>query len=79
MAELGKTALALAVLCSTVAPPVLTQQRDETTVFDSIAVEGADRFGRQGVVSRINIAAANAYIYAGAIRAGGRYNPGDSF
>ena len=33
-----------------------SQQLDETTVFDSIAVRGANRQGRLSVVSRVNIA-----------------------
>ena len=56
MAAVSRTSLALAVLFAGLVPCVQSQQRSETTVFDSIAVVGADRQGRLSVLSRVNIA-----------------------
>ena len=55
MAKLGRTLLLTAVF-GIAAGNVQAQQRDQTSVIDSIAVRGADRAGRAAVVSRINIA-----------------------
>jgi outer membrane protein insertion porin family len=55
MAGLGRVLLVAAVLGAAVGD-AHAQQRDQTTVFDSIAVRGADRTGRAAVVSRVNIA-----------------------
>ena len=56
MGAAGRTSVALAVLVAGLVPGVQAQQRSETTVFDSIAVVGANRQGRSAVLSRINIA-----------------------
>ncbi|MCH7775030.1 MAG: outer membrane protein assembly factor BamA [Gemmatimonadetes bacterium] len=55
MAKLGKILLLTAVF-GIAAGNVQAQQRDQTSVIDSIAVRGADRSGRAAVISRINIA-----------------------
>ncbi len=55
MAGLGRTLLVTAVM-GVAAGNAVAQERDQTTVIDSIAVRGADRTGRAAVVSRINIA-----------------------
>ena len=55
MAKLGRTLLLTAVF-GIAAGNVQAQQRDQTSVIDSIAVRGADRTGRAAVISRINIA-----------------------
>ena len=55
MAKLGSTLLLTAVF-GVAAGNATAQQRDQTSVIDSIAVRGADRAGRAAVVSRINIA-----------------------
>ncbi len=55
MAKLGRTLL-LAAVFGIAAGNVQAQQRDQTSVIDSIAVRGADQTGRATVVSRVNIA-----------------------
>ena len=55
MAGLGRALLVTAVIGVT-AGNATAQERDQTTVIDSIAVSGADRTGRAAVVSRLNIA-----------------------
>jgi len=55
MAQLGRT-LVLTAVFGVAAGNVQAQQRDQTSVIDSIAVRGADRLGRAAVISRINIA-----------------------
>ena len=55
MAQLGRT-LVLTAVFGVAAGNVQAQQRDQTSVIDSIAVRGADRSGRAAVISRINIA-----------------------
>ena len=55
MVKLGR-ALLLTAIFGIAAGNVQAQQRDQTSVIDSIAVRGADRSGRAAVISRINIA-----------------------
>ena len=55
MAGFGRTLLVTAVI-GVAAGNATAQERDQTTVIDSIAVRGADQTGRAAVVSRINIA-----------------------
>jgi outer membrane protein insertion porin family len=55
MAGFGRTLLVVAVI-GVAAGHAHAQERDQTTVFDSIAVRGADRTGRGAVISRVNIA-----------------------
>ena len=55
MAKLGSTLLLTAVF-GVAAGNATAQQRDQTSVIDSIAVRGADRTGRAAVISRVNIA-----------------------
>lgn len=55
MAGLGRTLLVTAVI-GVAAGNATAQERDQTTVIDSIAVRGLDRTGRAAVVTRINIA-----------------------
>ena len=56
MAPLGRTGCMVAALLIVATAGAQSQERDETTVFDSIAVQGANRQGRLSVVSRVNIA-----------------------